>query len=144
MPKKDLRWKKLDWERKEFLISPFLSSKCLTMAQLHINEFLCFLSVQFDKFTRENLITTLVEANVFNKALEAKNYLITKCTEHNIDDPITEYTKSRMRGRSGALLRVVADAVDIWTACNSSLPIQTEFPVQTLKSLTSSTRVGWR
>ena len=91
------------------------------MAQVHINEFLCFLSVQFDNFGKENLITTLVESYVFNEALEAKNYLITKCNELNIGDSITEFTKTRIPGRSGALIRVVTDAVDIWTVIDRLL-----------------------
>ena len=73
------------------------------MVPLHINKFLCFLTVQFDKIDRENLIAVLVDSYVFCQALEAKN-------------SIKEFTKTRQEAKSAAALRrVVTDAVDIWS-----------------------------
>ena len=46
---------------------------------LHVNEFLCFLSVQFDKIERDRLITILTETYGFRAALEAKDTLIAEC-----------------------------------------------------------------
>ena len=81
------------------------------MAQLpQINEFLCFLSVQFDKFARENLIATLLDTYVYSEAAEAKNILIGKCEELNISESIGDFTMKRVEGKRDALRRVVTDA----------------------------------
>ena len=91
------------------------------MATLHINEFLCFLTVQFDKIDRENLISTLVDSYVFREALEAKNLLITECEKALISDKIKDFAIKRIEGKAGALKRVVTDAVDIWTTIDREL-----------------------
>ena len=85
------------------------------MLPLNINEFLCFLSVQFDKIERDRLISILVETYGFRAALEAKNILICECEKISITDSIKEFCVKRQEGKSGALRRVVTDAVDIWT-----------------------------
>ena len=85
------------------------------MQNLHINEFLCFLTGQFDKLDRENLISTLVEFYSFREALDAKTTLVSECEKVSIMDSIKEFAVKRVKGKSGALRRVVTDAVDIWT-----------------------------
>ena len=85
------------------------------MVPLLVNEFLCFLTVQFDKINRENLISTLVEYYTFSQALEAKTVLTTECKNISITDSINKFTVKRMIGKAGALERVVTDVVDIWT-----------------------------
>ena len=85
------------------------------MAPLHINEFLCFLTVQFDKLDRENLISILVDSYVLGEAIEAKNTLIAECEKISIKDSIKDFSKPRVKGKADALRRVVTDAVDIWT-----------------------------
>ena len=88
------------------------------MVPLQINEFLCFLTVQFNKINRENLITTLVEFYSISQALEAKTILIAKCKKISLIDAITQFTGKRVEGKSGgkgAFRRVVTDVVDIWT-----------------------------
>ena len=82
---------------------------------LHINEFLCFLTVQFDKLDRENLISALGDFYSFREALEAKNVLVAECEKASIVDSIKEYSVKRIEGRAGSLRRVVTDTVDIWS-----------------------------
>ena len=98
------------------------------MAKLHINEFLCFLTVQFKKLDRENLIIALLDAYVYREALEAKNTLIAECKKVSITDSIEEFTIKRVEGKAGALKCVVTDAVDIWTVVDQEkvgkLPVQ--------------------
>ena len=98
------------------------------MEPLHINEFLCFLTVQLGKIDRENLITILVDKYGYREALEAKDTLISEYKKLQITDEIIDYTIKRIEGKSGALRRVVTDAVDIWTVIDQEkagkLPIQ--------------------
>ena len=85
------------------------------MEPLHINEFLCFLTVQLDKLDRENLISILVDSYTLREAVEAKNTLIAECEKISIVDSIKEFSIKRVEGRAGALKLVVTDTVDIWT-----------------------------
>ena len=85
------------------------------MASLRINEFLCFLSVQFNKMTRDNLISVLLDSYGYLAASEAKTVLIAECKNVSICDSIAEFTIKRIKGKSGSLNRVITDAVDIWT-----------------------------
>ena len=85
------------------------------MLPLNINEFLCFLTVQFDKIERDRLISILIETYGFRATLEAKNILISECEQVTIIDSIKDFCAKRQEGKSGALRRVVTDAVDIWT-----------------------------
>ena len=91
------------------------------MSTLQVNELLCFLTVQFDKIDRENLISTLIDSYVYREALEAKNILISECDKASISDSIKEYTKARVEGKAGALKRVITDAVNIWTVIDREL-----------------------
>ena len=79
------------------------------MAPLLINEFLCFLSSNFDKLRRENLLTTLHDFYGFREASDAKNVLILECRNVSISDSIEEFTGKRVEGKSGALRRVITD-----------------------------------
>ena len=85
------------------------------MANLVINEFLCCLSAQFDKIARDNLISMLHDFYGYRASLEAKNILISECEKISVKDSISEFTIKRVEGKSGALRRVITDAVDIWT-----------------------------
>ena len=85
------------------------------MPPLHINEYLCFLTVQFDKLDRENLISTLVEFYSYREALDAKNTLVSECEKASLNDSIKEFSLKRVEGKSRALRRVVTNAFDIWT-----------------------------
>ena len=85
------------------------------MVPLLVNKFLCFLTVQFNKINRENLISTLVEYYTFSQALEAKNVLTAECKNISITDSVHKFTVKRMIGKAGAVERVVTDVVDIWT-----------------------------
>ena len=98
------------------------------MEPLHINEFLCFLTVQLGKIDRENLITILVDKYGYREALEAKETLISECKKVQISDAIKDFTIKRIEGKAGALKRVVTDAVDIWTYIDREKA--SEFPVQ--------------
>ena len=82
---------------------------------LCVNEFLCFLTVQFDKLDRENLISALGDFYSFREALEAKNALVVECEKASITESIKDYSVKRVEGKAGALRRVVTDAVDIWS-----------------------------
>ena len=91
------------------------------MSTLQINELLCFLTVQFDKIDRENLISLLVDSYVFREALEAKTILISECEKASISESIKDYCTTRVKGKSGALNRVITDVVDIWTVIDKKL-----------------------
>ena len=85
------------------------------MATLVVNELLCFLSVQYDKMDRENLVTSLLEFYSYREAIDAKNLLVSECEKVSIVDSIKEFSVKRVDGKSGALCRVITDAVDIWS-----------------------------
>ena len=85
------------------------------MATLVINEFLCCLLAQFNKIARDNLISMLHDFYGYRAALEAKNILISECEKLSVSDSISEFSIKRIGGKSGALLRVITDAIDIWT-----------------------------
>ena len=85
------------------------------MANLLINELLRFLSVQFDKMTRDNLISVLLDSYSYRAALDAKTVLISECEKVSIVESIGDFTVKRQAGKSGALSRVITDTVDIWT-----------------------------
>ena len=91
------------------------------MSTLQVNELLCFLTVQFKKMDRENLISTLIDSYVYREALDAKNILISECEKASISDSIKDYTKSRPEGKAGAIKRLITDAVDIWTVIDQKL-----------------------
>ena len=95
--------------------SPFDALWIGIMAPLVINEFLCCLSAQFDKIARDNLISMLHDFYGYRAALEAKNVLLSECEKLSISDSISEFSIKRVAGKSGSLLRVITDAVDIWT-----------------------------
>ena len=85
------------------------------MTTLLSNEFLCFLTAQYDKIDRENLISSLGDFYSYREALEAKTLLVSECEKANIVDSIKEFSIKRVEGKSGALRRVITDTVDIWT-----------------------------
>ena len=91
------------------------------MIPLQINEFLCFLTVQLDNMNRDNLISALQDGFTYIKAVEAKDILIAECQKASISDSIKDYTVKRVEGKSGALRRVVTDAVDIWTVIDREI-----------------------
>ena len=86
------------------------------MTTLIINEFLCFLTAQFDKIDRENLISTLGDFYSYREALEAKNLLVTECEKASLGDSIKDFSGKRVEGKAGALRRVITDIVNIWTS----------------------------
>ena len=59
------------------------------MASLMVNEFLCFLSVQFNKMKKDNLISVLLDSYCYRAASEAKTILITECK--NVFDSIADF-----------------------------------------------------
>ena len=83
------------------------------MEPLLINEFLCFMTAQFNKLDRENLISVLQDSFVLREAVEAKNILLAECAKISIVDSIKNFSIKRVEGKAGALLRVITDAVDI-------------------------------
>ena len=85
------------------------------MLPLQINELLCFLTQQFKKIERDNLISTLIDAYTFREALEAKTTLVSECNKISVVDSIKDFSLKRQEGKSGALRRVITDTVDIWT-----------------------------
>ena len=91
------------------------------MASLLVNELLCFLTVQYDKMDRENLITSLLEFYSYREAIEAKNLLVSECEKVSIVESIKEFTVKRVEGKSGALRRVITDAVDIWSVIDREI-----------------------
>ena len=101
------------------------------------NEFLCFLSIQFDKLDRENLISTLGDFYSFREALEAKNILIAECEKVGIVDSIKDFSVKRIEGRAGALRRVVIDAVDVWTVvdCEKAGKLSVTFVAENVNRL---------
>ena len=60
----------------------YFLNKWVTMEPLHINEFLCFMTAQFNKLDREHLISMLVDSYVLREAVEAKNTLIAECEKN--------------------------------------------------------------
>ena len=67
------------------------------------------------------MIVALQDGFVYSKVVEAKDILIAECKKASISDSIKEYDIKRMAGKSGALNRVVSDAVDIWTVIDREL-----------------------
>jgi hypothetical protein len=85
------------------------------MVPLAINEFLCFVSVQFDKLDRENLVSTLIDFYSYEEALLAKETLISECDKILINDSIKDFKAKRREAKAGTTKKVVEDVIDIWS-----------------------------
>ena len=77
------------------------------MANLIKNEFLCFLTVQYDKLDRDNLISTLVDFYSYRKAIDAKNILVTKCAKATLSESIKDFSIKRVYLLSGLICTAV-------------------------------------
>ena len=86
------------------------------------------MTAQFNKLDRKNLISILVDSYVLRETVEAKNTLITECAKISIVDSIKDFIIKRIEGKAGALGRVVADSVNIWTYVDHENAVV--FPVQ--------------
>ena len=81
------------------------------MANLVVNELLCFLTTQYDKVEKTNLNTILLEFYTREEVINAKNILVSICESNGISDQISDFKKNRIG--SNVEQKVVKDILDI-------------------------------
>ena len=95
------------------------------MANLMVNELLCFLSHQFDKLDRSNLNAVLLEFYTREEVVTAKRILIAECEKDNVSNAINDSKKNRIG--SNVEQKVIQDLIDIWQATVNSCSIEIRF-----------------
>ena len=73
------------------------------MANLTINELLCFISVQADKLTSDFLHQTIQEFYTIEEVVKAKAILITEYDKVLDPDSIKEQRKNRQNGKTNTM-----------------------------------------
>ena len=84
------------------------------MADVVVNELLCFLTIYGDKYDRENLSSLLSGFYTLDESVIAKQHLITECEKLTLIDNISEFKKRRLNSKGDANVKVIRDILDIW------------------------------
>ena len=84
------------------------------MADMVINELLCFLAFYGDKLDRNSLFSVISEFYTHNEAVDAKELLIAECDTLRLSNAITNFKKKRLNTKEDALPKVTKDILDIW------------------------------
>ena len=82
------------------------------MADLQVNELLCFMTTQYDKLEKTNLSSILLEFYSREELINAKNILVSICDKNGLSNPIADFKKNRIA--SNVEQKVVKDLLDIW------------------------------
>ena len=86
------------------------------MADVVVNELLCFLTIYGDKYDRENLSSLLSGFYTLggDEWVIAKQHLITEYEKLALIDNISELRKRRLNSKGDANVKVIRDILDIW------------------------------
>ena len=84
------------------------------MSTLTANELLCFVSVQYDKLSRDILHTTIHDFYTNDEAAKAKLTLINEVVKVLDPNLIKEPSTKRILGKAGVKQKLVKDVLDIW------------------------------
>jgi hypothetical protein len=81
----------------------------------------CFLSSQYDKLDRKNLISTLSEFYTLEEITESKQILIAECEKTAVAPSIVAYKTKRQFTSKNAKSNSMKDVVDIWQVIDHEL-----------------------
>ena len=84
------------------------------MANLIADNFLYFLSSQYDNDDRNSLLCVISEFYLPEELISAKKTLINECEKLGISDSITKFKSSRQLSKGVGIQKVIRDLVDIW------------------------------
>ena len=86
------------------------------MANLVADNFLFFLSSNYDKEDKNSLISIINEFYLPEELISAKKTLISECETLGISDSITKFKTSRQLSKGDGIQKVIRDIIDIWGA----------------------------
>ena len=85
------------------------------MAKLIADNFLFFLSSNYDKDDKNSLVSFISEFYLPEELVSAKKTLINECEKLGISDSITKLKTSRQLSKGDGIQKVIRDIVDIWS-----------------------------
>ena len=87
------------------------------MEKFTVNELLCFITTQFDKLTRENINSVIVDFYKREELALAKQTLLTQCEKDNLSNNVNEFKINRIG--SNVKQKIAKDILDIWQVVDS-------------------------
>ena len=84
------------------------------MANLQINEILCFISVQSDKLPTDFLHKIIQDFYSIDEVTKAKSALLAEFDKVLDPEIIKEQRKNRLNGKTSAKEKIVRDILEIW------------------------------
>ena len=85
------------------------------MANLIADNFLFFLSSEYDKDDKNSIVSTISEFYLPEELISAKKTLIKECELLGISDSITKFKTSRQLSKGDGIHKVIKDIIDIWS-----------------------------
>ena len=109
------------------------------MADLTVNELLCFVWVRSDKLPRDHIHAAVHEFYTLEEVTLAKNILLGEFDKTLSGELIKEARKKRQVGNAGAKHKLVKDILDIWQVVDTEAAgkLQTTFVAADITRLPS-------